>query len=128
VRIEAKIAAVVNETTLVLNVGTDVGVGEDDQVEIWEEREIKDPDGGESLGFIKITLARAVVTEAQEKLSVAQALRRPNAFESLLANFGGRPMYRFTTRTSTADDQVTVEIGQVVTVIIEDPASPPGLA
>lgn len=81
-----------------------------------------------SLGIVRVTLARAVLTEAQEKLSVAEALRRANAFEALLTNLRGRSMYRFTVGMPTANDEVAVDIGQVVTVIIEDGAQPSGPA
>ncbi len=72
--IVAKIAAVVDDTTLVLNAGSQMGVVEGMLFDVVaQHQEITDPDTGESLGQWEVAKARVVVTHVQEKMSTVRA-------------------------------------------------------
>ena len=68
--IVAKVAAVMDDTTLVLNAGSHMGVKEGMLFDVVaEHQEITDPDTGESLGRWEVAKARVVVTHVQENMS-----------------------------------------------------------
>ena len=72
--IVAKVAAVMDDTTLVLNAGSHMGVKEGMLFDVVaEHQEITDPDTGESLGRWEVAKARVVVTHVQEKMSTVRA-------------------------------------------------------
>ena len=61
-RIVAKVAAVMDDTTLVLSAGSEQGVSEGMLFDIGaQHQEIADPDPGESLGQWEVAKARVVV-------------------------------------------------------------------
>ena len=71
--IVAKVAAVMDDTTLVLNVGSEQGVSEGMLFDIVaQHQEIADPDTGESLGQWEVAKARVVVTHVQERMSTVR--------------------------------------------------------
>ena len=71
--IVAKVAAVMDDTTLVLNAGSQQGVSEGMLFDIVaQHQEIADPDTGESLGQWEVAKARVVVTHVQEKMSTVR--------------------------------------------------------
>jgi len=71
--ITGKIAAVVDATTLVLNVGQDQGVREGMIFAVVAaHQQITDPDSGESLGHWEDVKARVVVTHVQERMCTAR--------------------------------------------------------
>ena len=75
-----KVAAIIDDTTLVLNVGSTQGVREGMVFAIVSEhQEITDPDTGESLGSWEIPKARVVVTHLQERMCTVRSLRRQEA-------------------------------------------------
>ena len=71
--IRGKVARVINEREIAINVGTahGVDVGMYFNVINAKDEEIKDPDTGEVLGSIERPKVRVEVTHVQEKLSVA---------------------------------------------------------
>ncbi len=72
--IEGKVAAIIDDTTLVLNVGTDQGVQEGMAFAIFAlHGEIEDPDSGQSLGRWEAVKARVVATHVQECLCTVRA-------------------------------------------------------
>ena len=72
--IEGKVAAVIDDTTLVLNVGYRDGVKEGMVFVIFSEHEeVRDPDSGEILGQWEMEKARVVVTHVQEKICTVRA-------------------------------------------------------
>ena len=72
--IVAKVAAVMDDTTLVLNAGSHMGVKEGMLFDVVaEHQEITDPDTGESLGRWEVAKARVVVTHVQERMSTVRA-------------------------------------------------------
>ncbi len=71
--ITGKVAAVIDATTLVLNVGSRQGVREGNLFAvIAAQQEIIDPDSGASLGPWEIVKARLVVTHVQEAMCTAR--------------------------------------------------------
>ena len=75
--IRGKVASVINEREIAINVGTvhGVKVGMDfDVIDIYDE-EVKDPDTEEVLGSIERPKVRVRVAHVQEKLSVASTYR-----------------------------------------------------
>ena len=72
--ISAKVAAVADDTTLVLNVGYEQGVSEGMVFAIVaEQQEISDPDSGESLGNWEVVKARVVVEHVQERMCTVRS-------------------------------------------------------
>ena len=72
--ISGSVAAVIDDTTLVLNVGYREGVRPDMVFTIFAEgQEIADPQSGESLGQWEIVKAEVVVTHVQERMSTARS-------------------------------------------------------
>ena len=72
--IEGKVAAVIDDTTLVLNVGSEQGVQEGMAFAIFAlHGEIADPDSGQPLGRWEAVKARVVATHVQERLCTVRA-------------------------------------------------------
>ena len=73
-QIEGKVAAIIDDTTLVLNIGDEQGVEEGMAFAIFAAHgEIKDPDSGESLGSWEMVKARVVATHVQPRLCTVRA-------------------------------------------------------
>jgi len=72
--ISGKVAAIVDDTALVLNVGYQQGVCEGMVFVIFaEQADIVDPDTGEPLGRWEMVKARVAVTHVQERMCTVQA-------------------------------------------------------
>ena len=72
--ITGKVAAIVDDTTLVLNVGARHGVHEGMLFAVVAEHEdIRDPDSGESLGRWESVKGRVAVTHVQEQMATARS-------------------------------------------------------
>jgi hypothetical protein len=72
--INGKVAAIIDDTTLVLNVGYRQGVREGMVFVIFAEHgEIADPETGEGLGKWEMVKARVAVTHVQERLCTVRA-------------------------------------------------------
>ena len=72
--IEGKVAAVIDDTTLVLNVGREQGVHEGMAFAIFAlHGEIEDPDSGESLGRWEVVKARVLATHVQARLCTVRS-------------------------------------------------------
>ena len=72
--ISGSVAAVIDDTTLVLNVGYRDGVRADMVFTVFAEgEEIADPHSGESLGQWEIVKAEVVVTHVQERMATARS-------------------------------------------------------
>lgn len=70
--IEGKIAKIVDEYTVILNVGSADGVKEGVTFVIFDQGdEVADPDTGESLGRWEIVKGRVMVSHVQERISTA---------------------------------------------------------
>jgi hypothetical protein len=72
--IAGKVAAIIDDTTLVLNVGDRDGVREGQWFAIVSAHgEVCDPDTGESLGRWESVKGRVVVTHVQERMATARS-------------------------------------------------------
>lgn len=72
--ITAKVAKILNEFQLVLNVGAQQGVKKGMQFIIFEEgEEIKDPQSGSSLGRMELVKGEVEVTHVQDALCLVQS-------------------------------------------------------
>lgn len=72
--ISGSVAAVIDDTTLVLNVGYRDGVCAEMVFTVFSEgQEIVDPQSGESLGRWEIVKAQVVVTHVQERMCTARS-------------------------------------------------------
>lgn len=70
--IEGKIAKIVDQYTVILNVGSAGGVKEGMTFVIFDQGdEVTDPDTGESLGRWEIVKGRVMVSHVQERISTA---------------------------------------------------------
>jgi hypothetical protein len=87
--IRGKVARILNEREIAINVGTAHGVfiGMCFDVIDAQDEEIKDPDTGEVLGSIERSKVKVEVTHVQEKLSVATTC------EVKRMNIGGEGTY-----------------------------------
>ena len=73
-QIAGKVAAIIDDKTLVLNVGADQGVVEGMAFAIFAAHgEIVDPDSGESLGSWEMLKARVVATHVQSRMCTVRA-------------------------------------------------------
>ena len=72
--ISGKVAAVIDDTTLVLNLGRESGVREGMLFAIVSDhQDVADPDSGESLGKWEFVKARVLVTHVQEKMCTVRS-------------------------------------------------------
>ena len=72
-QITGKIAKIVDETTFLLNVGAQDGVRNGMRFVVFDEGdEVLNPDTEESLGVWEIVKGELIVTNTQERLSMAQ--------------------------------------------------------
>lgn len=72
--ISGAVASIVDDTTLVLNVGYAHGVQEGTVFVIFaEHQEVTDPDTGEALGKWEVVKARVVVDHLQERMCTARS-------------------------------------------------------
>ena len=70
--ITGKVAAIIDDTTLVLNLGSRNGVQEGMVFVVFAEyQEIQDPDSGEALGKWEMVKARVVVDHVQDRMCTA---------------------------------------------------------
>ena len=69
--IRGKVAAVLDEERLVLNVGTDDGVAQKMVFRISGTRVIRDPDTGDKLGGVEVMKIKVQVGEIKERMSIA---------------------------------------------------------
>ena len=73
-QIKGKIAKIIDESTVIINVGQQDGVTSGMRFVIYEEgEEILDPDTGGSLGAWEVVKGEVVAKHVQERIAVAQA-------------------------------------------------------
>ena len=75
--IQGKIAQIIDETRVILNIGTRDGVQLNHTFLIFQEGdEVFDPDTKESLGKFEIPKGKIVIENVQERMSFARSLRK----------------------------------------------------
>ncbi|MDO8532528.1 MAG: FlgT C-terminal domain-containing protein [Dehalococcoidia bacterium] len=70
-QLRGKVAAILNEDKLVLNIGSQAGVKEGTRFNIFGSREVTDPDTGKVLGQVAYQKLNVVVTQVQAQLCTA---------------------------------------------------------
>ena len=83
--LEGKVADVLNERELVINIGSEKGVKLDMKFEVLEKEfyKIKDPDTGKLLDTLDKTKIRVKIVEVREKISIGRT------YETYEVNVGG---------------------------------------
>ncbi len=77
--VEGKVAQILDEFTLIINVGRAQGAREGMEFVVFSPgEEVADPDTGESLGQWEIVKGRVVATHVQDKLSICTAAPPPS--------------------------------------------------
>jgi hypothetical protein len=77
--IKGRVARILSEFQLVLNVGSAQGVEPDMRFVVFEEGdEVIDPETGGSLGRLELVKGEVIVTHAQEGMSIVTSQRRDN--------------------------------------------------
>ena len=71
--IKGKVATIINERDLVINIGSDAGVQDGMKFKVIESQlDIKDPDTGESLGSVSREKIRVKIVEVHSKFSIGK--------------------------------------------------------
>lgn len=71
-RIEGKIAAILDASTIVVNIGSEDGVAVGDPVFLYEDIVVRDPDTAHELGRMERLWGSVTVVELHERFSVAR--------------------------------------------------------
>ncbi|WP_079138061.1 FlgT C-terminal domain-containing protein [Streptomyces sp. PTY087I2] len=69
--VEGKLAALVDESRVAINLGSAAGVQEGDRVSLFRTVQVDDPDSGESLGSVEVKKLALKVELVREKMCVA---------------------------------------------------------
>jgi hypothetical protein len=70
-KIIAKVATIISDSILALNVGSDKGVAEDDKAFVMRAIKVQDPDTSEELGTVRVSVLALRVNHVQPKLCTA---------------------------------------------------------
>jgi hypothetical protein len=70
-KVIAKIAAVISDSLIAINVGSDKGVADDDKALVMRTIDIEDPDTSEKLGSVSVSVLALKVNHVQPKLCTA---------------------------------------------------------
>jgi hypothetical protein len=95
---QAKVAKVIDEFKVVLNVGTDDGIEANQDFIIYRQGDdITDPDTGESLGTFEEVIGRGVITYVQDRIATLESsdileggrkvVRKANRFTGIIGMF-----------------------------------------
>ena len=122
--IEARVAAIIDDTRLVLNVGYDQGVSEGAVFVIFDAHaDITDPVTGEPLGQWECVKARVVATHVQQRMTTVQA---PVVREERVTD-GTRPLSAMMVEHSLGHYGVRGEEWQQLNVRVADLSGRPRL-
>jgi hypothetical protein len=115
--IDAKVARVMNETTIAINVGEDAGVEPGNLVVHWRTVDVTDPDTGETLGSVRLPNLRLEVSEVYERFSLARVeYQTPN----FLAGMFKPSKVIASSDRALGQERVQLAPGFPVTVTIDD--------
>ncbi len=123
-----KVAAIISEYQLALNLGTKNGVAVGDDVTISRTIKVNDPDSGDYLGMIGLPKLRLKVMSVGEKLSLATVTDRVPARvqQSFMPTaINTQPFKRITSDPFETEDSTTVyvEVGEAAEVLREEASS-----
>jgi hypothetical protein len=100
--VDGRIAAILDEYRVALNVGSRSGVVEDAPVTVWRRIMVRDPESGEVLGHVDLDALQMKIASVDERISVA---RVPPAVTKLFNFEFAGPRKRI--RTSAGEEEVT---------------------
>ena len=119
--VEAKVAALISEFEIAINVGSRQGVQTDDVAVLLRTVEVTDPDTGTVIGTVTRPKLRLRVIEVQPDMAVAKSIEPASAIEHVTFA-GGRSVAR-RTKGVTSDRMVAdadlVYVGKGDAVIVE---------
>jgi hypothetical protein len=117
---EGKVASILSESQIAINVGSNAGVRLDDSVRVLRQVEIRDPDTNELLGSILLHVVGLKVNFVIERTATAIVVEHlvSNSASISSSIFGGNPLITLTTKLSEVDSQ-TVHIAKGQRVVIE---------
>lgn len=115
--LEAKVARVLSETAIAINVGEDAGVEYGNAVIVWRSVDVDDPDTGDTLGTVKLQNLRLKVYEVHPRLALAKI--EPRGFNPLAGMFKQDKVIASSDRVLD-QERVKLAVGDAVTVIIDD--------
>lgn len=115
--LDAKIATILSDTSIAINVGEDDGVDLDSVVFVWRSVDVEDPDNGEVLGTVKLKNLKLNVYEVYPRLALAKV--EAQGYNPLAGMFKPGKVISSTDRILD-QDYVDLSIGDAVTVIVND--------
>lgn len=119
--IEGKVAEILDDTSVALNVGSSQGVKAGARVQIYRRVIVRDPDTSEPLGGVEVKTVRMRVVEVREKLCIARVYDRTEPFEyaRLIPSLAGSSQKKITTRDGEVDSRtVRVDRGDRAVVVL----------
>ncbi len=110
----AKVARVLSDKSIAINVGEEAGVEVGDSVIVWRNVEVRDPDTDEVLGNVRLENLRLEVSEVHPHFSLA---RVQSGFNPLGSMF--RPSKVIVSSERALDlEEVRLKAGDEVTVFV----------
>lgn len=118
--ISAKIATVLNDQMMAVNVGSDEGVDEGDSVILWETVTVTDPDTHEPLGDVRLKKLSMMVVSVQPKLAVATVPFDQVPLNRVMFGVRSKPLISLVTNIFDEGSRaVFVEPGMTVSVMVQ---------
>lgn len=115
--LKAKVARVLSDRSIAINVGEEAGVELGDTVLVWRSVEVRDPDTNGILGTVRLENLRLEVSEVHEYFSLARV--RAAGINPLQSMF--KPSKVIVSSDRALDlEQVRLNAGDEVTVLIEE--------
>jgi hypothetical protein len=114
--IEAKIAAVLSETEVAVNAGTNKGVQLGDAVTFWKITEVKDPDTKEHLGSVRTPVLRMSVSVVRDLMAVAVVPSKRLTLNQTVLGTPSEPVVKLVEGRTGREGSFTVAVGNEVTI------------
>lgn len=115
--LDAKVARVLSETAIAINVGDEAGVSSGNTVIVWRSVDVADPDTGDVLGTVRLQNLRLEVYEVQQLFSLARV--ESSGFNPLASMFKPSKVIASSDR-ALDQERVQLAVGDAVTVVIDD--------
>jgi hypothetical protein len=115
--LDAKVARVLSDTSIAINVGEDAGVGTGDTVIVWRSVDVEDPDTGDVLGTVRLQNLRLQVYDVRPLFCLARV--EVNSVASFAGLFKPSKVIASSNRVLD-EEQVRLAVGDAVTVMIDD--------
>ncbi|WJL97212.1 FlgT C-terminal domain-containing protein [Microbacterium sp. ET2] len=111
-----KVATIIRDTEIALNIGSADGVEEGDTVLLYRDVTVTDPDSGEILGSVRYPKVRMTVTSVEPRFAVARIGNAGILWSVTL------PRKRFVgAGASESPDKIAVSVGEIAEVFRVDP-------